>query len=112
MADERSCAQSGTLLAVSSDGVVASAVRAREQGRADQNRFLRGIDDALPGAGYRKPRGMSLSSLPVVGAGESRRVVRVVTPTVSARRCDGSQWNSAALPRSARIQKQKLCRKV
>ena len=83
MADERPRAQSGTLLAVPSDGVVAYAVRAREQGRADQNRFLRGIDDVLPGVGYRKPRGMSLSLLPVVGTGELRRVVRVATPTAS-----------------------------
>ena len=89
MSDERSCAQSGALLAASSDGVVAYAVRAREQGSADQNRFLRGIDDVLPDAGYRKPRGMSVSPLPVVGTVELRRVVRVATPTVSIRRCDG-----------------------
>ena len=76
MADERSCAQSGTLWAVSSEGVVACVVCAREQGRANQIRFVRGTEGARLGAGYHMPRGMSASALPVVGVGR-RRVERI-----------------------------------
>ena len=54
----------------------------KRAGKGRPKKFPRGTDDVLPDAGYRKPRGMSVSLLPVVGTVELRRVMRLATPTV------------------------------
>ena len=88
----------------SDGGVIARAFRAREQCSAGQSRYLRGTEGAWLGAGYRKPRGESLSTLPVVGVGVSGRFVRVqrvmqsMTPKAK-KDGDGSppEWATAQL---------------
>ena len=89
------------------EGVVACTVRAREQGRAGQNRFPRGTEGARLSEWCRGPCGINLSALCMFGVGEMRRAaVRVqrvtqsmMTPEAKKKERSGvpSDWVTACL---------------
>ena len=94
-------------MAASLEGVVACVVRAREQERVDQSRFLRGTVDARLRAWCWAPRGMSASALCAVDVVELRkvetvkmkRVMHSMAPKAREERCDSPPEWAAAQPR-------------